>query len=402
MSESLENLIQKDKELFFNTYKRLRVSFVRGEGCYLYDSNGRKVLDMFAGLAVNILGYNHTRVIEAIHNQAAKYVHVSNIFYQSAQIEFALKLIKLSGYKKVFLCNSGTEATETAIKITRKYFSAKEKKINNSNTLDIVAFTGSFHGRTMGALSLTERPAYRAGYEPFLPNVKHLKFNSVENLNAEINENTAAVFLEFIQGESGINQANTGFINSLFELRKKYGFLIIADEIQAGSGRTGKFFSFSHYGVSPDIILLAKGIGGGLPLGAVIGNERVENVFSYGDHGSTFGGNPVSCAAGCVVLDELSKGLMDEAGKKGDYLISKLISLQLEFPDIIKDIRGKGLMIGIEFTFECSTIVQNLLENGILVNCTNNNVIRLLPPLVISINDINYFIGVLKLYLSGL
>lgn len=279
MNDISDNLLQKEKELFFSTYKRLNITFERGEGCYLYRDNGQKVLDMFAGLAVNVLGYHHPEIIDAVNKQAAKYIHVSNLFYQLPQIEFAEKLTGITGYKKIFLCNSGTEAAETAIKITRKYFSHSDALKGDSDKKEIIAFSGSFHGRTMGALSLTARPAYRKSFEPFLPNVKHLEYNSVEQLKSCINDYTAAVFLEFIQGEGGIIPADNIFIKELFKLREKYSFLIIADEIQSGVGRTGKFFSFEHFGVLPDIVLLAKGIGGGLPLGAVLGNERVKDVF---------------------------------------------------------------------------------------------------------------------------
>jgi acetylornithine aminotransferase len=385
----LQNLIDIEENNFFHTYKRLKINIDKGKGCYLFTDKNVKILDMFSGLAVNVLGYNHIKINRAIEKQLKKYIHVSNLFYQENQVKLGERITRLSGYKKIFFTNSGAEAAEAAIKLIRKYFHRGIKQ-------DIISFTGSFHGRTMGALSLTARAKYRNGFGPFLPNFTHLTYNSVEELEASVNENTAAVFLECIQGEGGINIVNHQFIEALLNLRDKYGFLIAADEIQSGVGRTGKLHSFEHFGFMPDLVILAKGIGGGLPLGALLGNERVENVFSHGDHGTTFGGNPVAAAAGLVVFDEVENGLMDNAEKLGKYIINELIEIKKTFPDKIKDIRGKGLMIGIEMDIECKELVYSIMKKKILVNCTNGNVIRLLPPLILSKSESKIFLDVFK------
>ena len=387
--KNLQNIISSEEHDFFHTYKRLPIIIERGEGCWLYTDKGRKILDMFGGLAVNVLGYNHPGMNKAIEEQIRKYIHISNLFYQEKQLKLAELITQMSGFKKVFFCNSGTEAVEAAIKLTRKYFMGTGKR-------KLVSFSGSFHGRTMGALSLTARKKYREQFEPLLPGVKHLEFNSIEALEKNIDDSTAAVFIECIQGEGGVNPATQQFIDALIRLREKFGFLIAADEIQSGVGRTGKLHAFEHFGLEPDIVILAKGIGGGLPLGAILGNERVQDVFSYGEHGSTFGGNPVAAASGIVVFNELRGGLMKRTAEMGDIIVSKLESLKQKFPDKIKSIRGKGLMIGIELYKPCQQMVEKLMEKDVLVNCTNENVIRLLPPYIINEEEVLIFNSVFE------
>lgn len=384
----MKNLLEKysfyEEKDFFRTYNRLPIVIERGEGCYLYTDNGDKILDMFGGLAVNVLGYNHPKINGAIENQIKKYIHISNFFLQEKQIELAGKILGMTGYKKIFFSNSGTEAVEGAIKLTRKFFVGTNKK-------HLISFSGSFHGRTLGALSLTAGKEYRNQFAPLLPNVKHLTFNSVDELKKNVNEYTAAIFIECIQGEGGVNLVEQEFIDKINELKAEYGFITVADEIQSGVGRTGKLHGFEHFGLDADVVILAKGIGGGLPLGAIVGNERVENVFAYGEHGSTFGGNPVAAACGLIIFDELEKGLMNRVNVIGKYLFDKLILLKQKYQSKIKEIRGKGLMIGVELQSKGYPVMQKLLSNGILVNCTNVNVIRLLPPFIISKVDIDYF-----------
>ncbi len=381
---NITDLKAKEENDFFHTYKRLQIVIERGEGCYLYTSSGDKILDMFGGLAVNVLGYGHKRMNDAIKSQVDKYIHISNLFYQDKQIALAEKIKQLSGFDKVFFCNSGTEATEAAIKLVRKYFLGTEKTT-------LISFTGSFHGRTMGALSLTARKKYREQFRPLLPDVKHLEFNSVSELESGINDKTAAVFIECLQGEGGINPAQADFIAKLNELKKKYGFIIAADEIQSGVGRTGTFNAFTQFGLDADIIIMAKGIGGGLPLGAIAGNKRVENIFTFGEHGSTFGGNPVAAASGLVVMEELEHGLMQSNKSNGDLLINKLKSVQQKYPAKIKEVRGMGLMLGVELTSPGQNVVDELMKRNVLVNCTNENVIRLLPPYIIDETEIDLF-----------
>lgn len=385
MEDTLQKYSELEKQDFFNTYNRLPIVIERGEGCYLYTNKGEKILDMFGGLAVNVLGYNHPKLNAAAEEQIKRYVHLSNYFYQEKQIVLADKILQLSGFSKIFFSNSGTESVEAAIKLTRKFFLGSQKKT-------LISFSGSFHGRTMGALTLTARKKYRDQFAPLLPDVKHLDFNSIKDLHENIDESTAAVFIECIQGEGGINMANVEFIDVLNLLKQRYGFLIIADEIQSGIGRTGRLHGYEHFGLDADVVILAKGIGGGLPLGAILGNARVENAFTYGEHGSTFGGNPVAAACGQVIFEEFESGLIMHVIKKGDYLMNKLYQLKDKYPTKIKDVRGKGLMIGIELNFAGQTVMQKMMGEGVLVNCTNENVIRLLPPFIITEDDIDLFI----------
>ncbi len=384
------NKFDLEAKLFFQTYKRLAVEVECGEGMYLMSKSGERYLDMFAGLGVNALGYNNPKIKQAIERQIGRYIHLSNLFVMDSQLEFTERLLKYSGYDKAFLTNSGTEATEGAIKLVRKWGNPKGKT-------DILALTNSFHGRSMGSLSLTERPKYRDGYEPFLPNVYHVEFNNTENLRKKVNEKTSALFLEFIQGEGGINVISREFVDELFVLREKHDFLIVADEIQSGAGRTGEFFAYEHYGVKPDVALVAKPLGGGLPVGAILGNRKVADVFAFGAHGTTFGGNPVACAAGIVVLDEIMEnGLMENAGVVGAYLKQKLLELKQEFSDLIADVRGLGLMLGIELTQDGSPFVLKALENHMLINCTNNVVLRFLPPFIITHREADSLLEVLR------
>lgn len=382
--------LDREAQYFFHTYKRIPLEIDRGEGVYLFTSDGKRYLDMFAGLAVNALGYAHPRIIEAIGRQSRKYIHLSNYYLQEPQIRLAELLVKYSGYPKVFFGNSGTEAIEGAVKIARRWGSKKGKS-------EIISFTNAFHGRTMGALSMMDRPKYREGYEPFLENFRIVKFNDTAALRKIVDSKTLAIVLEFIQGEGGIYPVTAGFADELEELRKRFGFLLIADEIQSGIGRTGKLFGFQHYHVSPDIVVVAKPLGGGLPLGAILGSTAVADVLEPGVHGTTFGGNPVACAAGIVVLEEMFEhGVMNKAAEMGKILTARLLELKKEFPGIVKEVRGFGLMVGMELTRECETIVADLRERGVLLNCTNQNVLRFLPPLIIETVHIDETVGHLR------
>jgi acetylornithine/N-succinyldiaminopimelate aminotransferase len=369
-----ETMIEKETRSFFHTYHRLPLEIDRGEGVFLFAKDGKRYIDFFGGLAVNALGYNHPRINAAIEKQIHRYIHLSNYYVQDSQVELAERIIEVSGFNRIFFSNSGTEAVEGAIKIARKWGqkSGKTQLLNLSN---------SFHGRTMGALSLTDRPKYREGYDPFLQNTSTIEFNDIADLRLKVNNQTLGVILEFIQGEGGVNVVSKEFAKELITLQNKHGFLILADEIQAGVGRTGTFFGFEHVEVHPDIVVIAKAIGGGLPLGAILGNEKVAEVLTYGTHGTTFGGNPVACAAGCAVMEEIvQKGLMKQAGEIGAYLKSKLLEMQKEFPSIIKEVRGEGCMLGIEIDRDGQPIVDELRKRGLLINCTNTTVLRLLPP----------------------
>lgn len=379
------NLAEKESKYFFQTYKRLPLNVEKGEGVFLYTDKG-KFLDMFGGLAVNVLGYNNKKVNDAIVEQIHKYNHLSNNFYQETQINFAEKLLKLSGFERIFLSSTGTEAIEGAIKLIRKYFHSETKR-------ELISFKGGFHGRTYGSLSLTTKEKYRKGFEPLLPGVHHLPYNSIEDLNKAVNENTAAIFLEFIQGEGGIYVADKKFVDALNDLKKKFGFLIVADCIQCGAGRTGKFLSIQHFNADVDICVTAKGVGGGLPVSAVMAKEYLNDCFHAGEHGTTFGGNPVACAAGIATLDEIESYAMKNAEETGNYLKNELLELQKKYPAKIKEVRGIGLMLGVELGEVIpEKVVENLFERKILVNLTNNNCIRLLPPLTIAKEEVNIFL----------
>ncbi|MCU0453997.1 MAG: acetylornithine/succinylornithine family transaminase [Bacteroidetes bacterium] len=381
----MPTLAEREHAHFFHTYKRLAVEIERGEGAYLYDRSGKRYLDFFGGLAVNALGYGHPGVLKAIHDQSSKYLHLSNFFLQEPQIRLAERLLAATGFQRVFLCNSGTEALEGAVKLARKWGHGRGKAI-------IVGMSNAFHGRTFAALSLMDKPKYRDGYAPFLPHSASMAFNDIDAATKVINAETLAVVLECIQGEGGIFPVAPAFARTLNELREEFGFLIIADEIQSGVGRTGKFFGFEHVGLQPDVVLVAKAIGGGLPLGAVLGNDRVAESFTYGVHGTTFGGNPVACAAGNAVLDEVvDGGLMQNAARIGEELHAVGDRLRREFPKMVKETRGFGCMIGIDLHMPSQPYVDALMSRGILVNSTHETVLRLLPPLTITTEHCGQF-----------
>lgn len=389
-----ESILEQEHELFFHTYKRLQLEVERGEGCYLYSADGTKYLDFFGGIAVNALGYNHPRLCWAIEDQIHKYIHVSNYFVQKPQVKLAEKILHASKFDRIFFTNSGTEATEGAIKLARKWGKPLGK-------MHLLGLSNAFHGRTMGALSLMDKQKYREGYEPFVENFGHLKFNDIEDLRRAVNEKTLGVFVEFIQGEGGIFIVSDEYAHELETLRDKFGFLIIADEIQSGIGRTGKLFGYQHTGVTPDVVMLAKPIGGGLPLGAILGNARVADTFTYGVHGTTFGGNPVACAAGVVVLEEvLDKGLMRHAEEIGIYLNSRLSKIKQDFPSTVCAIRGYGCMIGVELSTDGQPVVEAMQRRHILINCTNGNVLRLIPPLIITQEQCDEMLGALRFVLE--
>ena len=387
--DTRNELIQIENERFLQTYSRLPIVIENAKGCRITDKDGNTYLDFLGGIAVNVLVHSHPKILQAINTQAQRYLHLSNYFYQDAQIEFAEKLYSITKFPKIFLTNSGTESIEGALKLSRKWGSLNNKK-------EILAFSNGFHGRTYGALSLMDNPIYKNGMGPFLENIKIIPYNSIESLMENINLDVAAVFIEFIQGEGGISSVSQDFINLLIELRKQNNFLIVADEIQAGMGRTGKFFSFEHFGITPDIVTLSKGLGGGLPLGAILAQSHLANVWEKSQHGTTFGGNALSCAAGSVVLDEISGGLLNDIQENGSYLTKKLHDLKNKFPKLILEIRGLGFMQGLVLSFEAKKLVEVLLQNKVISNATHTNVLRIVPPLIISKNDIDEFISALN------
>ncbi|WP_029520444.1 aspartate aminotransferase family protein [Persephonella sp. IF05-L8] len=383
-----QNFIEEGDKYLIGNYARYPVSFVKGEGVYLYDTQGKKYLDMLAGIAVNTLGHADTDLAEAICNQAQQVIHVSNLFYIQPQIDVAKTLVENSCLDKAFFCNSGAEANETAIKLVRKYFYDKGRP----DKYEIVTFTGGFHGRTIGSLTATAQPKYHEGFKPLLQGIKYATFNDVDSLKSAITENTAAIMFELIQGEGGVNPIDEKFLQSIKELAEKHQLLIVIDEVQTGIGRTGKLFAYQHYDLCPDIITLAKGLGGGVPIGAVLAKEEIAASFTPGTHGSTFGGNYLATAAAKVVLNKvLKKGFLEEVAEKGKYL-KKLLT------DIGFKPRGKGLMVGCPLPSEkdASQIAKKCLENGLIIGTAGGNTLRFVPPLIITKQQIEEGIKILK------
>jgi len=385
-----ESLSDRESASFFHTYKRLPLEPVRGEGMHLFTADGTRYLDMFAGIAVNALGHAHPRVVGAITEQAGRYIHVSNYFAQEPQIRLAELLLKHSGMARVFFANSGTEAMEGALKIARRWGGERGKTA-------ITGFSNAFHGRTFGALSIMDRPNYRDGFGPFLADCSSLPFNDVDALKAGVGPRTAAVVLECVQGEGGIRPVTPAFAAALKALRSEHGFLIIADEIQSGAGRTGRFLAADHFDLQPDLVTLAKPIGGGLPLGAILGAASVAEILQPGMHGTTFGGNPVACAAGIAVLEVIEElGLTAHAREVGQYFLEQLQELATAFPARVKEARGLGLMVALELTGEADPVVSAMRDRGILINATDKTVLRFVPPLIVTRAEIDATVAALR------
>lgn len=385
MNPSTNELIEKEHDSIYQTYKRLPIAVSHAKGARIYSVDGDVYLDFLSGIAVNALGHCHEDIIKAVEDQIRKYMHISNYFYQEPQIMLAEKLQKYSGLDKVFFCNSGTEATEGFIKLARKWGKQNGKK-------DIIAFSGGFHGRTYGALSIMDKPLYKNDMEPFLENCKVIKFNDVNSLYENINQNIAAVILEFIQGEGGVSEVSQEFVNSLNELKNKFNFLLAADEIQAGFGRTGKFFGFEHFKIKPDIITCAKGMGGGLPLGAIIVSSELSNIWQKGNHGTTYGGNAVACRAGLAVIENLEKSVLVNVAENGTYLHSRLNEIKSKYSNLVLEVRGRGFIKGLLLNIDAQILVDELLKHKVIANACSGNVLRIVPPLIVNELDINEFI----------
>ena len=379
-------------QYLLKNYNRYSTEFVSGSGKYLYDSEGKEYLDFLSGIAVTGFGHQHIAIKTAVKNQLNRVWHTSNLFEISLQETVAAGLCKYSGLDKVFFCNSGTEANEAAIKFARLW---------GNGRYEIIAAEGSFHGRTMGALSMTGQEKVRKGFAPLLPGFVHVPFNDINAVANAVTENTCAVFLEVIQGENGIIAADKDYIKELRNICNEKNLLLIFDEVQTGIGRTGKFFSYQDYDVLPDVISFAKGIANGLPLGGVICNEKVAASIKPGCHGSTFGGNQVSLASASAVLELMTPETLTGIEALGDYLMAKLNAL--DHP-LIKAVRGKGLMVGIEIinTVEVKEIASLLLASGIVAGTAGNNTLRLLPPFIINVFDIGIFIDKLSGILNSL
>ncbi len=373
----MEAVFEKSDAFVMKTYKRFRVAFEYGKGVYLYSLDGKQYLDFLAGIAVNTLGHSHEVVVQALQEQAEKLIHVSNLYYIKEQAELAQLLVENSCCDKVFFSNSGAEANETAIKIARKW--------GNPERFKILSFNNSFHGRTIATLALTGQKKYQKGFEPFPDGFEYVNFNDFSDFKSKVDEKTVAVFVEFVQGEGGINVADREFIKSVYDYCKDNGMLFIADEIQTGIGRTGKLFAYEHYGIEPDIITLAKGIASGFPMGATLAKGDVADALGFGDHGSTFGGNPLACRMAFGVLSYLLKrGLVEHVAYMGDYLLKGLKELT-EGKESVVRVDGMGLMVGVEFSDgkKAEDIVKKAFEHYILLGKAGEKTVRLEPPLIV-------------------
>ena len=374
------------------TYARFPVLLVRGKGTRVWDLEGEEYLDFVSGLAVCNLGHCHPKVVKAIQDQAEKLIHVSNFYYIEPQIQLASLLCQHSFADKVFFCNSGAEANEGAMKLARKY--TKEKK--GKDRYEIITMERSFHGRTFATLTATAQEKFHKGYEPLMPGFKYVPFNDAQAVKDAIDSKTCAVMLEPIQGEGGVNCPSEGYLKALREICDEEELLLIFDEVQVGMGRTGKLFAYEHEGIEPDLLTLAKSLAGGVPIGALLIGRGIADSFKPGDHASTFGGNPLATAAGVAALTTiLEEGMLENCQKMGDYFLSRLEGVQKKFP-FVKEVRGKGLILGMELNRDGNSIVQEMLRKKILINCTMGNVLRFLPPLIVTKEEVDRVVNALE------
>jgi acetylornithine/N-succinyldiaminopimelate aminotransferase len=375
-----------------HTYGRYPLVLVKGKGTRVWDVEGREYLDFVSGLAVCNLGHCHPKVVKAIQDQAEKLIHVSNFYYIQPQIELASLLCRHSFAKKVFFCNSGAEANEGAIKLARKYTKDKLK----ADRYEILTMEKSFHGRTMATLTATAQEKFHKGFSPLMPGFRYVPFDDLSAVREAIDSKTCAVMVEPIQGEGGVNCPSEGYLKGLREICNEKGILLIFDEVQVGMGRTGRLFAYEHDGVIPDIVTLAKSLGGGVPIGALLMGEEVQEGFKPGDHASTFGGNPLVTAAGVAAVTAiLEEGMLEHCREVGTYFLEKLRGLGSE-SSIVRDVRGKGLIVGMELSIDGGQIVKTMMERGILINCTMGNVLRFLPPLIVTKREVDQVVGTLK------
>lgn len=388
---NLKQVQELDRKYYMNTFgERTPICFTEGKGITLKDTEGKEYQDFFAGIAVNCLGYAHPRLVEELKDQVEKLTHISNVFYTENQARLAQMLVENSCADRVFFANTGAEANEGAIKLVKKYFVEQGRPEKR----EIITLKNSFHGRTLATVAATGQEKYQKPYLPLLEKFVHVEANDCDALRAAVNPNTAAIMVEWIQGESGVLPLTEEFAMTIQEICKANDILLVADEVQTGIGRTGKLFAYEWYGAEPDIITLAKGLGGGIPIGAFLAKERVAAAFTPGDHGTTFGGNPLATRAGMVVLDELlHNGVLTNAAEMGDYFKQKLESIK---SDKIAMVRGKGLMIGVVFSDDIAKEVGAALrENGYIVGVVGTKVLRLVPPLIVTKADIDALVEAL-------
>ena len=395
---NLSEIIQKDQQYYMNTFgSRIPVCFTHGKGISLWDTEGNEYQDFFSGIAVSALGHSHPAVVNAICEQAQKFIHCSSLYYIEQQAKLAELIVQNSCADRVFFANSGAEANEGAIKLARLYF----KKKGFPEKFEIITLDKSFHGRTLATIAATGQDKYQKPYSPLTPKFLKVPINNLEALASTINGNTCAVMLEPIQGESGVNPTTVEYLKGVRELCDRNGILLIFDEVQCGLGRTGKLFGYQHYGIEPDIFTLAKALAGGFPIGALCAKEFVAASFEPGDHGSTFGGNPLACNTGYAVLSTIiNDRLSENAAALGEYFFDKMVALKKKYP-VIQEVRGKGLMIGIQFNQPIAKeLNKKLFEKKYLLGTVGDNILRVLPPLIVTRKDMDGFIGVLDEALS--
>ncbi len=388
-----KELLKLGDEKLFHTYNRYQICLEKGDGVYLYDREGKKYLDFGAGIAVFALGYNNKKYNDAIKAQVDNLIHTSNYFYNEPAIKAAKAITEASGMDRVFFTNSGTEAIEGAIKLAKKYYYLKH---NNSTDGEIIAMEHSFHGRSMGALAVTGNKHYQEAFGPMIPGIKFAKFNDIESVKALVNDKTAAILFETVQGEGGVYPAKESFIKEVRKLCDEKGILLILDEIQCGMGRTGTMFAYQQYGVCPDILTSAKALGCGIPVGAFLAKEEVANALVPGDHGTTYGGNPLATAATNAVLDIFKEdNVLENVKTVGAYLEKRLEELVGEF-DCVVERRGMGLMQGLQLSINPKDVISKALDNGLILFSAGTNVIRFVPPLVITKENVDEMIEKLK------
>ena len=394
--KSNQEIVKLTSQHVAQTYGRYPIALVRGKGTKVWDASGKKYIDFVTGLAVDNLGHCPPAVVNAIRKQAGKLLHVSNLYHIEPQSQLAADLTRLSFADKFFFCNSGTEANEAAIKLARKWFDDNGQPERH----EIITMNNSFHGRTMASLSATAQKKYHAGFDPLLPGFKYVPFNSIQAIKKATTRKTCAVLVEPIQGEGGVNLADKAYFKALRRLCDEKKILLIFDEVQTGFGRTGPLFAYESYGMKPDMITLAKALGGGMAIGAMGGTNRVMKSLVPGTHAATFGGNPLACAASLASLKAITKnGFLQKASSTGDYFLEQLHKLKKNFP-IVRDARGAGLMLALELDRPGVAVVTKCMAEGILINCIQPNTLRFLPPLIITRKEINLLIKTLSKILS--
>jgi len=390
--KSNQELIKLTNKYVAKNYGRYPIGLVRGKGTAVWDASGKKYIDFVAGLAVNNLGHCPPTVVKAIRKQAGKLLHVSNLYHIEPQSQLASELTRLTFADKFFFCNSGTEANEAAIKLARRWFYDN----GQPKRFEIITMRDSFHGRTMASLSATAQKKIHTGFTPLLPGFKYVPFNDIAALKRTLTKKTCAVLIEPVQGEGGVNLARESYLKTLRKICNEKGILLIFDEIQTGFGRTGSLFAYERYKIKPDIITLAKALGGGIAIGAMGSTNKIIESFSPGTHGATFGGNPLACAASLASLKNLTKkGFLQKASSQGDYFLKQLYCLKEKFP-IIREVRGVGLMLAVELDQPGANVVTDCMKEGLLINCIQQNTIRFLPPLIITRKEIDLLITTLS------